>query len=310
MFLLPAKMGKIIGKFRLEEAVLGKGSFGEVKRGYEIETGKRVAVKVMKKEMLVRNTRTAKQLYREISIMKSLSHPNVVNLLDTLQTSNNIYMVMELVEGGELFQKIVDTRRGLEETMGRRYFQDLILGVRYVHQQGVAHRDLKPENVLLSDAGLKISDFGLSNIQTTTQSGQVVDSMQLQTVCGTPNYVAPEVLEKEGYNGFMADIWSCGVILFVMLAGYLPFTDPHIPTLLSKILDGKYELCPDFSPGARDIVSRMLVRDPDRRIDMDGIIAHSWFNTGFDSARLNQGTVDRSILIEGGKETSRSPTRK
>eukprot|EP01061_Rhynchopus_euleeides_P014278 TRINITY_DN2476_c0_g1_i1.p1 TRINITY_DN2476_c0_g1~~TRINITY_DN2476_c0_g1_i1.p1 ORF type:complete len:302 (+),score=126.43 TRINITY_DN2476_c0_g1_i1:354-1259(+) len=285
-------MGKIIGKFRLEESVLGKGSFGEVKRGYEIETGKKVAVKIMKKEMLCRNSKTAKQLYREISIMKSLSHPNVVNLFDTLQTSNNIYMVMELVEGGELFQKIVDTRKGLEESVARRYFQDLILGVRYVHQQGVAHRDLKPENILLSEDGLKISDFGLSNIQLTTESGQVVDSMQLQTVCGTPNYVAPEVLEKEGYNGFVADVWSCGVILYVMLAGYLPFVDSHIPTLLAKIMKGEYDMCRDFNAGAKDLISKMLVRAPDARLSIDGIILHKWFQIGFDQARLDHGSVD------------------
>ena len=272
--------------------MLGKGSFGEVKRGYEIETGKKVAVKIMKKEMLCRNTRTAKQLYREISIMKSLSHPNVVNLYDTLQTSNNIYMVMELVEGGELFQKIVDTRKGLEESIARSYFQDLILGVRYVHQQGVAHRDLKPENILLSDQGLKISDFGLSNIQPTTESGQVVDSMQLQTVCGTPNYVAPEVLEKEGYNGFSADVWSCGVILYVTLAGYLPFVDPHIPTLLAKIMKGEYDMSRDFSSGAKDIISKMLVRNPESRLSIEAVIRHSWFQTGFDNVRLDAGTVD------------------
>eukprot|EP01063_Lacrimia_lanifica_P004780 TRINITY_DN1271_c1_g1_i1.p1 TRINITY_DN1271_c1_g1~~TRINITY_DN1271_c1_g1_i1.p1 ORF type:complete len:306 (+),score=149.63 TRINITY_DN1271_c1_g1_i1:70-987(+) len=285
-------MGKIIGRFRLEDVVLGRGSYGEVRRGADVETGKKVAVKVMKKELLNKSPRQAKQLYREISIMKSLAHPNVVNLFDTYQTSNNIYMVMELVDGGELFNKIVESRQGLEENLARQYFQDLILGVRYVHEQGVAHRDLKPENILLSSTGIKISDFGLSNIQLTTESGQVVDHMQLQTVCGTPNYVAPEVLEKKGYNGFMADIWSCGVVLYVMLTGYLPFTDPHVPTLLGMILRGKYEIPSDMPSEASNMVSSLMQRNPEERISLEGIVSHKWFTNGFDMDRLNVGTCD------------------
>jgi len=285
-------MGKIIGRFRLEDVILGRGSYGEVRRGADVETGKKVAVKVMKKELLNKSPRQAKQLYREISIMKSLGHPNVVNLFDTYQTSNDIYMVMELVDGGELFNKIVESRQGLEENLARQYFQDLILGVRYVHEQGVAHRDLKPENILLSNTGIKISDFGLSNIQLVDDSGQVVDHMQLQTVCGTPNYVAPEVLEKKGYNGFMADIWSCGVVLYVMLTGYLPFTDPHVPTLLGMILQGRYEIPSEMPSHASDLVANLMKRHPEDRIEMTGIVSHMWFTKDFDMSRLQEGTYE------------------
>eukprot|EP00756_Hemistasia_phaeocysticola_P001115 Hpha_TRINITY_DN10804_c0_g2::TRINITY_DN10804_c0_g2_i1::g.23375::m.23375 len=281
--------GKTIGRFRVTDDILGKGSYGEVRRGTDTESGKSVAVKIIKKELLNKNQRSAQQLFREIAIMKSLSHPNIVNLYDTLQTGNNIYMVLELVDGGELFERIVERRR-FDEAQGRSYFQDLIMGVRYVHMQGVAHRDLKPENILISDTGLKIADFGLSNIQLSTSSGAVPDSMQLQTVCGTPNYVAPEVLEKEGYNGFLADVWSCGVILYVMLAGYLPFRDPQIPNLLAKILKGDYDMCPTFTPAAADIVGKLLKRQPDLRITIEGVLKDKWFNEGFDDARLDLGT--------------------
>jgi len=290
--------GKTIGRFRVTDDVLGTGSYGEVRRGADTQTGESVAVKIIKKELLTKNQRSAQQLFREIAIMKSLNHPNIVNLFDTLQTGNNIYMVMELVPGGELFERIVEQRR-FEEDKGRRYFQDLMLGVRYVHLQGVAHRDLKPENILISDDGLKIADFGLSNIQLSTSSGAVPDAMQLQTVCGTPNYVAPEVLSKAGYNGFMADIWSCGVILYVMLAGYLPFRDPQIPNLLQKILKGSYEMCPNFSDPVKSIVEKLLKRDPADRITVDGILDDKWFNEGFDEDRLKLGTF-KPISTEPG----------
>lgn len=290
--------GKTIGRFRVEDEILGKGSYGEVRRGTDKENGSSVAIKIIKKELLNKNQRSAQQLFREIAIMKSLSHPNIVNLFDTLQTGNNIYMVLELVDGGELFEKIVE-RRKFEETQARSYFQDLIMGVRYVHQQGVAHRDLKPENILIADSGLKIADFGLSNIQLSTSSGAVPEPMHLQTVCGTPNYVAPEVLEKEGYNGFLADVWSCGVINYVMLAGYLPFRDPNIPNLLAKILKGDYEMCPNFSAGASTLIGGMLQRDPQKRWPIDKIIEDGWFSTKFDPAKLNQGTFAADLAKEG-----------
>eukprot|EP01062_Namystynia_karyoxenos_P007493 TRINITY_DN12635_c0_g1_i1.p1 TRINITY_DN12635_c0_g1~~TRINITY_DN12635_c0_g1_i1.p1 ORF type:complete len:333 (+),score=132.23 TRINITY_DN12635_c0_g1_i1:87-1001(+) len=292
--------GKTIGRFRVTDDVLGRGSYGEVRRGTDTESGKSVAVKIIKKEILNKNQRSAQQLFREIAIMKSLSHPNIVNLYDTLQTGNNIYMVLELVDGGELFERIVERRR-FDEPQGRSYFQDLIMGVRYVHMQGVAHRDLKPENILISDEGLKIADFGLSNIQLSTSSGAVPDSMQLQTVCGTPNYVAPEVLEKEGYNGFLADVWSCGVILYVMLAGYLPFRDPQIPNLLAKILKGDYEMCPSFSPGVAKLVEQILQRQPSARISIEGILKDPWFKDGFKDERLGLGTFKP---VEAGPPSS------
>lgn len=168
------------------------------------------------------------------------------------------------------------------------------MGVRYVHAQGVAHRDLKPENLLIGKTGLKIADFGLSNIQLTS-SGEVPDQMHLQTVCGTPNYVAPEVLEKEGYNGFLADVWSCGVINYVMLSGYLPFRDPNIPNLLAKILKGDYEMCPHFSAPCADVTGKMLQRDPAARATVQEIVSHPWFMVEFDGSRLGLG---KTVALE------------
>jgi hypothetical protein len=170
-----------------------------------------------------------------------------------------------------------------DEPTARRYFQQLVLGLRYAHSQGIAHRDIKPENLLLdADGALKISDFGLSNLQPA--DGKAL----LQTVCGTPNYVAPEVLKERGYNGFLADAWSCGVVLFVMLAGYLPFDDQNVNALFNKIERGDYRMARNFSEPVRDIISRLLTVDPAQRLSMDGIMDHPWFREGLDAATIQR----------------------
>merc|ERR1719456_2192593 len=150
-------MGKKIGKYELG-ATLGSGAFSKVKVGIDSETGQKWAVKIIDKEQLARE-HLEEQLKREIAIMKSLKHPHVVHLREVMQTANHIYMVLEVIAGGELFDKIVEAKKFDEDT-GRRYFQQLVAGVRYCHQQGIAHRDIKPENLLLDERdNLKISDF-------------------------------------------------------------------------------------------------------------------------------------------------------
>jgi len=168
------------------------------------------------------------QLKREIAIMKILKHKNVIQLKEVLQSQNNIYIVLELITGGELFDKIVKAKK-FPENVARRYFQQLISAMDYCHNNGIAHRDLKPENILLDAEGnVKISDFGLSNFSNLDPT------YLMQTTCGTPNYVAPEVLSAKGYVGFRADVWSAGVILYVMLCGCLPFEDENIKQLFQK----------------------------------------------------------------------------
>ena len=144
------------------------------------------------------------------------------------------------MSGGELFDKIVQEQRFTEE-QARFYFRQLCEGVKYCHDQGICHRDLKPENLLVDDHGnLKISDFGLSAMYTGgTDAGGRAEL--LHTTCGTPNYVAPEVLNDKGYDGFAADMWSMGVILYVLLAGYLPFDEPHMSALFRKIQKAEYK---------------------------------------------------------------------
>ena len=235
-------MPKKIGKYELGRT-LGTGTFSKVKHGIDTETDGEFAIKIIDKAQLAKE-HMEEQLKREIAVMKLLRHEHIVQLREVLQTQKHIYLILEIITGGELFDKIVAAKR-FEEPVARRYFQQLIMGVYYCHQQGIAHRDLKPENLLLDgNDNLKISDFGLSNLQRGGAGG---GGTLLQTVCGTPNYVAPEVLKEKGYNGITADIWSCGVILFVMLAGYLPFDDPNMNALFNKIERGDYRMARHFS---------------------------------------------------------------
>jgi serine/threonine protein kinase len=277
-------MPKKVGKYELGKT-LGSGSFSKVKLGVD-EQGNQYAVKIIDKAQLARE-HMEEQLKREIAVMKMLNHPNVVKLYEVMQTQNNIYLVLELVTGGELFERIVTAKRFDEDT-GRKFFQQLVVGLHYCHKQGVAHRDLKPENLLLSDKDqLKIMDFGLSNMQKGGVKEQNSGSL-LNTVCGTPNYVAPEVLKEQGYNGITADVWSCGVILFVMLAGYLPFDDPNMNHLFNKIERGDFRMAKHFTDPAKDLIGKMMVVDPMQRITLDQILSHPWFAVGFDKRLITE----------------------
>ena len=283
-------MGKKIGKYELGKT-LGTGNFSKVKVGTDCETGETWAIKIIDKEQLAKE-RMEEQLKREIAVMKMLKQPNIVQLKEVMQTANHIYLVLELVTGGELFDKIVAAKR-FDEPTARKYFHQLIAGIHYCHSQGIAHRDLKPENLLLdANDTLKISDFGLSNLQRGGADGQ---GTLLQTVCGTPNYVAPEVLKERGYNGIVADIWSCGVVLFVMLAGYLPFDDPNMNALFTKIERGEYRMARHFSDQAKDLIAKMMTVDPTKRITIDGIIVHPWFQVNWDPKLLRASGVKLTV---------------
>eukprot|EP00993_Chasmostoma_nieuportense_P000442 NODE_1408_length_1516_cov_251.371490_g1333_i0.p1 GENE.NODE_1408_length_1516_cov_251.371490_g1333_i0~~NODE_1408_length_1516_cov_251.371490_g1333_i0.p1 ORF type:complete len:442 (+),score=97.45 NODE_1408_length_1516_cov_251.371490_g1333_i0:65-1390(+) len=285
-------MVKKIGKYELGKT-LGKGTFSKVKYGVDVESNLPFAIKIIDKQQLAKE-HMEEQLKREIAIMKHLKHEHIVQLKEVLQTAKHIYIVLELITGGELFDRIVAAKR-FDENTGRKYFQQLISGIYYCHQQGIAHRDLKPENLLLdSQDRLKISDFGLSNLQR-----QGTEGMLLQTVCGTPNYVAPEVLKEKGYNGITADVWSCGVILFVMLAGYLPFDDPNMNALFNKIERGEYRMAKYFSPEVKDLICKMLVVDPAKRVTLDEVIAHSWFRVGLDESKFEAAKRDGKIQPTG-----------
>ncbi|CCW63023.1 unnamed protein product [Phytomonas sp. EM1] len=258
-----------IGKYRLGQKI-GTGNFSCVRKATD-PTGRVWAIKIIDKG-LIKEEFMEEQMLREIAVMRKLRHRNIMKLHDVLETHHHYFLVLEHVSGGELFDKIVGAKR-LDEPTARKYFHQLIAGMYYCHSYGFAHRDLKPENLLLGENDtLKISDFGLCNMQ---------QSVLLQTVCGTPNYVAPEVLMERGYNGLSADIWSCGVILYVMLSGRLPFESKNMKLLMAKIEYGEYQMPKYLSRSCMDLIRRILVVDPLKRISMEGIIKHPWFQIGW-----------------------------
>nr|QSH71628.1 CBL-interacting protein kinase [Hedychium coronarium] len=260
----------VFGKYEMGR-VLGKGTFAKVYYGRELSSGESVAIKVIDKEQVRRQAGMMEQIKREIVVMRLVRHPNVVELREVMATKTRIFFVMEYVRGGELFARVARGR--LPEDQARRYFHQLISAVDFCHSHGVFHRDLKPENLLLDRLGdLKISDFGLSALPE-----QLRHDGLLHTQCGTPAYVAPEVLRRRGYDGAKADLWSCGVILFVLLAGFLPFQDESLTQMYRKVLKAKYQIPPWFSGDARCLVSRLLVVNPDKRISIPSILQDPWF---------------------------------
>ncbi|KAF9661304.1 hypothetical protein SADUNF_Sadunf19G0054200 [Salix dunnii] len=254
--------------------LLGQGNFAKVYYGRNLITGQSVAIKAIDKEKVLK-VGLMDQIKREISIMRLVKHPNVLQLYEVMATKNKIYFVIEYAKGGELFNKVAKGR--LKEDVARMYFQQLIRAIDFCHSRGVSHRDLKPENLLLDEnGGLKVSDFGLSaTAESNRQDGF------LHTTCGTPAYVAPEVIYRKGYDGAKADIWSCGVILFVLLAGYLPFHDANLILMYQKIRRAEYRFPNWFSPEMCRLLSRMLDPNPKTRISITKIMENSWFGKGF-----------------------------
>ncbi|KAL0688287.1 hypothetical protein Bca4012_087964 [Brassica carinata] len=257
-----------VGKYELGRTI-GEGTFAKVKFAQNTETGESVAMKIVDRNTILKR-KMVDQIKREISIMKLVRHPCVVRLYEVLASRTKIYIILEYITGGELFDKIVRNGR-LSEAEARKYFHQLIDGVDYCHSKGVYHRDLKPENLLLDSQGnLKISDFGLSALP---EQGVTI----LKTTCGTPNYVAPEVLSHKGYNGAVADVWSCGVILYVLMAGYLPFDEMDLPTLYSKIDNADFSFPSYFALGAKALIRRILDPNPETRITIAEIRKDEWF---------------------------------
>lgn len=263
----------LLGRFEVGK-LLGHGTFAKVYYAQNIKTNEGVAIKIIDKEKILKGGLVA-HIKREISILRRVRHPNIVQLFEVMATKTKIYFVMEYVRGGELFNKVARGR--LKEEVARKYFQQLISAVEFCHARGVYHRDLKPENLLLDENGdLKVSDFGLSAV-----SDQIRQDGLFHTFCGTPAYVAPEVLARKGYDGAKVDLWSCGVILFVLMAGYLPFHDQNVMAMYKKIYRGVFR-CPKwFSPELGLLCTRLLDTNPETRISIPEIMENKWFRKGF-----------------------------
>ncbi|ETW77987.1 hypothetical protein HETIRDRAFT_324951, partial [Heterobasidion irregulare TC 32-1] len=271
---------KYVGPWIIGECV-GKGASGHVKIAKHRRTGQLAAVKVLPLEFAFNShtslrTRQAKSdkqrlgIDREIVMMKLMNHPNIMRIYDVYEGERELYLILEYVEGGELFDFLVN-RGKLAPLEALAYFKQIVYGLNYAHAFSIIHRDLKPENILIHSLDpplIKIADWGMAAFAPPHS--------ELETSCGSPHYASPEIVHGLKYEGTATDIWSCGVILFALLTGRLPFDDKNVRSLLSKVKTGKYEMPAWVDPQAKDLVSRMLVVDVSRRITMPEILAHPW----------------------------------
>ncbi|CAK71237.1 unnamed protein product (macronuclear) [Paramecium tetraurelia] len=258
---------RMIGNYVIGKT-LGFGTFGKVKMGIHEQSQEKVAIKILEKDRIV-ETADVERVQREIHILKLVRHPHIIQLYEIIETPKHIFLVMEMISGGELFDYIVQNTK-LEEVEACKLFQELIAGIEYLHKLRVVHRDLKPENLLLDHhKNLKIVDYGLSN---TYKSEEL-----LKTACGSPCYAAPEMIEGQKYQGVKVDLWSSGVILFACLCGYLPFEDQNTSALYKKILSGSYQLPSHLSKEAQSMIQGILTVKPDKRFTINDIRNHPWF---------------------------------
>jgi len=285
-------------EFRSE---LGRGAFSIVYLTVHKATNQHYAVKVINKKDLGKDYE--KNLKMEVDILKKVNHPNIIALKELFDTPDKLYLIMELVTGGELFDKIVE-KGSYTEDEASQLVRKIVSAVDYLHNLGIVHRDLKPENLLLkradNDLEIAIADFGLSKI--------VGQQMMMQTACGTPSYVAPEVLNASGY-GKEVDMWSIGVITYILLCGFPPFYGDTVPEIFEQIMEANFDYPEEYwgsvTKEAKDFINKLLVVDSDKRMSAVDALRHPWLANG------NHGTGKPLLSTQKMKEltTERQNTR-
>ncbi|XP_037697474.1 serine/threonine-protein kinase SIK3 isoform X6 [Choloepus didactylus] len=268
----PAPRGPVparIGYYEIDRTI-GKGNFAVVKRATHLVTKAKVAIKIIDKTQL--DEENLKKIFREVQIMKMLCHPHIIRLYQVMETERMIYLVTEYASGGEIFDHLVAHGR-MAEKEARRKFKQIVAAVYFCHCQNIVHRDLKAENLLLdANLNIKIADFGFSNLFTP---GQL-----LKTWCGSPPYAAPELFEGKEYDGPKVDIWSLGVVLYVLVCGALPFDGSTLQNLRARVLSGKFRIPFFMSTECEHLIRHMLVLDPNKRLSMEQICKHKWMKLG------------------------------
>ncbi|XP_026938141.1 serine/threonine-protein kinase SIK2 isoform X1 [Sagmatias obliquidens] len=270
------------------EGTLGKGNFAVVKLGRHRITRTEVAIKIIDKSQL--DAVNLEKIYREVQIMKMLDHPHIIKLYQVMETKSMLYLVTEYAKNGEIFDYLANHGR-LNESEARRKFWQILSAVDYCHGRKIVHRDLKAENLLLdNNMNIKIADFGFGNF---FKSGEL-----LATWCGSPPYAAPEVFEGQQYEGPQLDIWSMGVVLYVLVCGALPFDGPTLPILRQRVLEGRFRIPYFMSEDCEHLIRRMLVLDPSKRLTIAQIKEHKWM--------LVEVPVQRPVLYPQGQENEPS----
>lgn len=273
------KKSEVKKNYDMEAGQLGSGNFAVVKKAKKIKSDDPniptdVAIKIIDKSKV----EDMNDIQREIEIMSAVKHPNVIKLYEIFDEPKKMHLVMELVTGGELFDRIV-AKGNYTEKDAADLMKTLCDALAYLHEKNIVHRDLKPENLLYSspadDATIKVADFGLARI--------VSGKDMMKTACGTPGYVAPEILKNMGYDSGAVDVWSAGVILYILLCGFPPFYEEELPALFDQILHARYDFPSPWwdkiSKDAKDLVNKMLTIDPKKRITAADVKNHVWIGS-------------------------------
>ena len=295
------KEEEILCDFIIKEK-LGEGAFGSVRLGVNRQTGEKVAIKILEKNRLKFEDKC--RIQREIKILKKLRHPNIVHLYSIIETEKQILILMEYIQGQELFHYIL-LKKKISEEEACYYFSQIVSAVEYLHKLKIAHRDVKSENILIDQntKRIKLIDFGLSNTYGDKDEGI------LSTSCGSPLYAPPEMLKGEIYKGNTIDIWSIGVVLYFMICGYLPFQDADNDKLFKKIIQGKFTIPMHVSIQGRELLYKLINVNPKKRINIAQIKNHPWirlytnqndvfiFNTGLNLEKFVI-PIDEEIVDE------------
>ena len=292
---------KKIGNYILSQT-LGSGTFSKVKLGTHIPTNEKVAIKILDK-IKIKDENDLERINREIAILKKLRHKNIPQLYETIISENHIYIIMEYVPGKDLFHYIYSQKnKKLSKKTSSKIFRQIINTLEYIHKLGIVHRDIKPENILLSSDknSIKLVDFGLSNVYNYGE--------YLITACGSPCYAAPEMIKGLPYKGIKSDLWSVGVVLYIMLIGKLPFDDEDIKILYKKIKNGEYSIPYDLDESCKEIIKNILEVDPEKRFGFEEIkksnfylfefneILYEGILVGFDEIFVDFGIIEYMYL--------------
>jgi len=283
--------------------ILGRGAFSTVKEVTSKRSGRKYAVKIIDKKNVGQDMQ---RLRTEIEILTRVKHPNIINLKEIMEDDDTLYIITELVTGGELFDKIVELG-AYTEADAAELVAKMVSAIDYLHSMNIVHRDLKPENLLLKDinniAEVKLADFGLSKIVSDG-----VQKQMMQTACGTPGYVAPEVLTADGYDKEV-DLWSIGVITYILLCGFPPFYNEHLPILFESIMKAEYDYPEDYwdeiSDTAKNFIDRLLVVEPDKRMTTKQALEHPWLS-GQASTKKLAVNAKMAGYVEKYREASRA----
>jgi len=281
------KSGKIENEYSLLSPAIGRGAYGEVRRAVHKKTNVLRAVKIIFKDAADKEDQ--ERLINEVNILRDLDHPNIMKINEFYQDSKAFYIVSEFYNGGELFDKIM-SMKNFTEKQAAATMRQILSAVNYCHQNNIVHRDLKPENILFEskreDATLKIIDFGTSKVYNS--------NTKMNQKFGTPYYIAPEVLRRRYTE--KCDIWSCGVILYILLCGYPPFNGENDKIIMDKVAAGKYDFSHnewnDVSDEAKKLIKKLMEYDPNSRISAEQALNDPWFKH-----MLGESTLDKPLAV-------------